>query len=922
MAPESHTPLESLLLFQALYPVDASPPSFSKISETLKTNELLRESDSFAIERLEPDRLKAHSLQLIQEEFKSESERDQISQRDDTSPRKHKNSIPVLESLDDPFQFNHLLPRLVNRLYFRYRNHAIKAVEEEERRYRSLQREVQEIERGEWDEKLGPEAASRRPSRGVSSLQTILRHDGEEQKSFGSAHQVSVHANASLNGGDAGGRPSEQSPVVNGVKQAPYSRGPQPSPTDHQQIKPPGSEENAAPFLPPPQPVNHGYTMGSPGSDIHRRLPPPSSMPSHPVPTPSPRSAQNTLPPTERSSASPIILPPPPGMLRSSGSPTGPLDTLADMAGQQYRASPALPSSRTAQPSIPQPHQYPPPRNYVPRGYTYYENPPPYQVPYTPYSQGPLPPVHYQHQQGAPSYQGPAMPPSHGPPYSGVPQYQSPMPQYTPPHPAYHQNHGYYQQPPSQPPYIRGRLPQAANQHTPISTASNEKRTANKPSPIITSTSSTKWKSVDAPGSIRQPSPKSPSPGAISPISEKAPSLSPEPLKPHVKDLRVQKTHHQIVDSPSEIRRGKSIRSRGTAKRGRGGRAASATSSAQADPTALRTRSHSMVSQADELSIDQPISTHKIKPDPAATSIQDDDTSVASHTADEGGRRSYRQRRATSRNLETVEIGRPSSKRKREASSGLPPPSPAPTASLRPGFVLATRNLPKISAPLINDISTHKLGNMFAKSLTDREAPGYKDLIRRPQNLRSIKLAINAGGKALLKATEGMGEEANSANVWIPETPEVVPPGGIVNSTQLEKELMRIFANAIMFNPEVPSKRGIGPAFRTRQRTLDLRAVDEEDEGQSEGEIVKGKQDVSVVKDTREIYDAVEEKVAQWRSAEKAAEEGGNPAKGLDRRLRGGGSEEVDELAGDGEEVVGTVEKEPTPEPRSKRRKR
>ena len=914
MAPVSHTPLESLLLFQALQPVDASRPSFTKISDSLKSNELLRESDSFAIDRLEPDPLKAHSLQLIQEELTSERERNQ-----------QQRSLPVPESLDDPFHYNHLLPRLVNRLYFKYRNHAIKAVEEEERRYRSLQREIQEIERGEWDLKLGQEAASRRGSRGVSSIQTILRHDDEEQNSFGNALTGSGDANAAPNGGDNAGRPGEHPPVVNGVKSTPYSKGPQLSPIDHQLVKPPGSAENAAPFLPPPQPINHGYAMGSPGSDIHRRLPPPSSMPSHPVPPPSPRSLQKTLPSTERSSASPIILPPPPGMLRSSGSPTGPLDTLADMAGQQYRANSALSSPRTVQPSVPHPHQYPPPRTYGPRAYSYYDNPPAYQVPYTPYGQGPLPPVHYQHQQSAPSYQGPAMPASHGPAYGNVPQYQSQMPQYTPPHPAYHQNHGYYQQPPSQPPYIRGRPPQMANQHTPISTASNEKRTAHKPSPIVTSTSSTKWKNIDVPGSIRQPSPKSPSPGAISPISEKAPSPSPEPLQPHVKDLRAQKTHHQAADSPSEIKRGKLNRSRGTTKRGRGGRAASATSSAPVEATAIRTRSQSLVSQADELSIDQPIPSRKIKPDPAAIAVQDDDASVTSHTADEGSRRSYRQRRGTNRNLETVETvetGRPSSKRKREDSIGLPPPSSATTASSRPGFVLATRNFAKISAPLMNDISTHKLGNLFAKPLTDREAPGYKDLIYRPQNLRSIRRAISEGGRALVKATEDMGEEADSANVWIPETPEVVPPDGIVNSTQLEKELMRIFANAIMFNPEVPSNRGIGTVFRTRRRALEPKAVDEEDEGQSEEEIVKGKQDVSVVKDTREIYDAVEEKVAQWRSAEKAAEEGGNSVKGLDRRLRGGGSEEVDELAGDGEEVVGTVEKEPTPEPRSKRRKR
>lgn len=230
----------------------------------------------------------------------------------------------------------------------------------------------------------------------------------------------------------------------------------------------------------------------------------------------------------------------------------------------------------------------------------------------------------------------------------------------------------------------------------------------------------------------------------------------------------------------------------------------------------------------------------------------------------------------------------------------------------------------------MNDISAHKLGNLFAKPLTEREAPGYKDLIYRPQDLRSIKNAINAGGKALIKAAESAGEDATSSNVWIPETPDVVPPAGIVNSTQLEKELTRIFANAIMFNPEVASKRGVGPAFRTRQRTLSRRTLDDEDEAPSEEEVINGKQDVSVVKDTREIFEAVEEKVAGWRSAERAVEEGGGFLKGPVARLRGGASEEVDELAGGGEGVVGSVEGEGEGEvevevevePRGKRRRR
>jgi len=291
--------------------------------------------------------------------------------------------------------------------------------------------------------------------------------------------------------------------------------------------------------------------------------------------------------------------------------------------------------------------------------------------------------------------------------------------------------------------------------------------------------------------------------------------------------------------------------------------------------------------------------------------------------ADESGRKSNRQRRGNVDKPLLAEGHHPNSKRKREDSAILLPPSPASTQLSRPGYVLGTRNLLRTSTNLINDILAHKVGNMFSKPLTDREAPGYKELVYRPQDIKSIKAGITAGSKALVKAAENMGEDGSSSNVWVPETPDVIPPKGIVNSAQLERELMRMFANAVMFNPDVPTKRSFGPAFRTRQRTMERGAVYSDDEDQGEDEVIKGKQDVSVVKDTRDMFEVVEKKVAEWRSAERAAEEGGT-SKTATGRLRGGGSEEADELAGNGngEDVIGSVEQELTPEPKSKRRKR
>lgn len=101
-----------------------------------------------------------------------------------------------------------------------------------------------------------------------------------------------------------------------------------------------------------------------------------------------------------------------------------------------------------------------------------------------------------------------------------------------------------------------------------------------------------------------------------------------------------------------------------------------------------------------------------------------------------------------------------------------------------------------------------------------------------------------------------------------------------------------------------------------------------EDEDHDDEGITKGKMDVSVVKDTREMFEAVETKVTEWRGAERGVEEVSS-SKGTPGRLRGGASQEADEadeLAGDGngngEDVLGSVEQEETPEPKAKRRRR
>ncbi|KAI9853482.1 MAG: hypothetical protein M1830_006666 [Pleopsidium flavum] len=122
-----------------------------------------------------------------------------------------------------------------------------------------------------------------------------------------------------------------------------------------------------------------------------------------------------------------------------------------------------------------------------------------------------------------------------------------------------------------------------------------------------------------------------------------------------------------------------------------------------------------------------------------------------------------------------------------------------------------------------------------------------------------------------------------------------------------------MFANAVMFNPD--QNHGFGPAFKEKAKE-DHDGAEEQEPGDSEEE---GR----VVKDTREMFHAVEKSVSDWRAAERAAEDVGGRAS--ISRLRGGGEEkdeddaDADELAGDdGIEAKGDEDGQST----AKRRRR
>lgn len=198
---------------------------------------------------------------------------------------------------------------------------------------------------------------------------------------------------------------------------------------------------------------------------------------------------------------------------------------------------------------------------------------------------------------------------------------------------------------------------------------------------------------------------------------------------------------------------------------------------------------------------------------------------------------------------------------------------------------------------------------MFAHPVKPKTAPGYFEIVLRPQDLKGIQKAITAGSKAAAAAVATMTDvESNATNIWIPISVDLVPPRGIINIAQLERELVHMFANAIMYNPD--PYRGFGPSLLRANR----RAA-----GDDDGEDYRGYEvdENGVVKDTRSMFGEVEKLLGDLRNevernapplagvlptsvsrSVSAAVGGGDRDAGNAGGAAAGADDDVDELAG------------------------
>ncbi|OAK98218.1 hypothetical protein IQ06DRAFT_29961 [Phaeosphaeriaceae sp. SRC1lsM3a] len=816
----AYTTLESLLLFQCLHAYGVGASVFARISDLLKKNPDIIGHKFYQSGRLSPDALRNFYLERLRREIDHEhADASEEVNGDGANPRKRKKATPPLPTVQESLQHKHLIPKLVNKLYASYRHEVTEQIRAEEERYDRLQRELKSIERGEWDDQLservnGKTSASRSPSQPKKSprpAQNQLQPPETAQLvSNGSAptpdatHQPEgLSAPVSQNGHTAASPRKKQALLEQRPTATPASASPQPNVAQPLAPPPRFQQSPHPPYNGPPYPNQH-FPQG----------PQPHHAPLHP----SPHHAQ-----------SPTIghgqqLQPQPVPYGSNGAP-------------QYSHHPGAPGPYSPSPGQQRYQQHPPGPQSPIGQLPYQQQRPPYPHPSQP-----------QHPVHAPQYTQP--PPQAGfmlPPFQVSPQDPSrvhPQSNTTPHHPQVSTPVSNRQQPPGTRSNVQtpgtGR-PGVPPMHPLVTQARQSFSTPLNPrsphSAIGTPTSAKSlWKKSTSLSGTPAASPR-PVP---EPIDDFVPLTTPKqsPSKPKSqrksrakgkgKDKEPEQTpvEEPVPDSvptsepnaeetvEHETRSGRSRR-RAPPKRNRPG---SIASSRAGGSVRDRSRSHSILSHTETVAADNESQAgNRIKSERATSvdAIDEDSVDTPSQmTTRRRGAASRRKRSAREASLD-------------EAEDHFSTPGP-------PRTIIAPRYFARTCAPIMNDIQSHKHASTFSSAVRAKDAEGYYDIIKRPTDLKSIQKAIAFGAKQVNSAasdTPAGSPGGGGGVVELPVITENTPPKSIVNAAQLEKELMRMFVNAVMFNPG--------------------------EEG--------------VVEDAREMFETVQRSVSNWRNVERSS---------------------------------------------------
>ncbi|KAI0593769.1 hypothetical protein F4775DRAFT_576801 [Biscogniauxia sp. FL1348] len=530
-----------------------------------------------------------------------------------------------------------------------------------------------------------------------------------------------------------------------------------------------------------------------------------------------------------------------------------PVNAAPDGAGQlvPQRRPPSVPAASSPAPSVP------------PSAFTHHQSQgPPTQTPVRPpVGLAAAPATGNATKPPVPAAQRPPTASPARPPYQQPPLPSTPTSQQHPPHgnlrsyssPYNHQAQlpsgalDSTQRPPVPPIQTPVTAPHSARPHSVTSVQTPQ--TANAPSHVIRG-HGTKWTSTPTPATPR-----------VEEISGYFDSQSPafEPISPPLQPIQLPRSSPSQTEK-KDIR--KSIQKLDIAA-----------TKANAKPP-RPAQSSAPTPQAEEPATEQDLSGRPIKNEVATPRAFEE---AGDTTADESVH--SRQQAAVS-NL-------PAKRKRQDSPVSRAPPAPAT-------HVLWTRSFNKISMAALDQIIGHRHANMFAQPLKPRDAPGYHDYVLRPQDLKGIQKAITAGSKAAAAAVATLPDiESNAPAVWLPISVDLVPPRGIINIAQLERELDHMFANAIMYNPD--PQRGLGPSFLKAHQSNS--EVDDKDTRNYQFD------ENGVVKETRNMFREVEKLLGDLRS--EVVPRAPPPTGAISRSMSATGGEastvedEADEQAGD-----------------------
>lgn len=851
----AYTPFESLLFFQSLASLESRPSSFISISDLLRNNPYVRQNVAFDADRLAPEALEDLYTTLMQDGFEAtalsvspagQNGRSAPDSPATANPKKRKISSPRPEGLvEGVAHHSRMVPGLVAHLYAKYKELVTRDIRLEEKLYGEIRDDIERLQKEE-SEAHPPTAPTQQAPRqtqaphGIASQQASkpepmdvdVKEQGktvQQPSAQFNKHPVEsgqpIPQNKQLNAPQQTSSPAHPfSPQQPHIPQEPASRQPQPNPYVHTGHAPP-------PPPPPPQHVN-GKPPVAPKPLNEPPVPrvPPSAVPEAGASPRRPPTAQDS-PACNGSSVpgaphAPPLEPAPPAQRATQTGPSVAPAKVPQNYPQHQSSFQQWPLNPASAPPTP---QHPLSYGNAPHSAKVTKKPLP----------SPLPQQVSQTETGKPYPQpySPAFPATPGP----RPHVQSPAP-----------------------------IPVGGGYETPVGSAQpaslSELRGFRPHRPSIdTSGSATPWKRALRLSIPQSPaSPDRPRPEDVSPISDRDPSpfestgrtceAAPQRRK-GTKASRDQK----VPISDGDGKSGPTRADRST-RRKRDESTPSSRSRGRSIP------SHDAFSPADSTSAWQGNIKHEMPSTPAGVlDVEPEPRSTAG-------------RRGTGVSTQEERPGRGRPKRKRGPSEVIEPDSAQTEidrldTSQSSQFVLSARNFPRTGAPIMNDVTMHKHASIFTKPLTERDAPGYRDLIYRPQDLKSIKSLIHQGSKAVAAATEAAntpvadgespaptGTPSKNAVLMLPKTEDVIPPKAVVNSAQLEKELIRMFANAIMFNP-VP-ERGFGPAFPMTS-----------DNGSRESTQVPDADEGGIINDSLEMFADVEQAVTRWRRAERTADE-------------------------------------------------